>query len=168
MSPAAAAPRASSAGGPARGRTPVQQRMYEEGRADARAGRPSAAGELQGELQKAYSEGYASVTPASSSSSPSSSSRRTSSSSKRTSSSSSRRTSSRRRAPRPVRNAGRQLVRPVETQVTSWLVLAGMAAGVAFLYNLLRNAETVGSIIDKAASAVRWLDTPSPIPYKHN
>lgn len=154
------------------------KRARELGRADGRAGRPPDTA-VKSPDEFAYDRGYdeGKAERASSSGKSSSASRKSSTKSGRKSSTRSGRKSSgtrrrarRRRAPgaQLVRSAERRALAPIRARTIDGLVLVAAAGGVAFLYNLLRHADTTSLAIDKVVRAITWVDSTRPIPYSDN
>ena len=150
-------------------RTAIEQRLYEEGKADAEAGRPPTPPGGGANLVTAYEEGHAAGTPTP----------RTPPASDRPSRSSS---STRSKPPRPPANKTRRparsrsrarraltgpIARPAMRQTTSALGALGAALLVAVAYNALANADAVGGFLGGIAKALQWLDDPTKsIPYR--
>ncbi len=139
------------------------------GEEDARAGRPPEPG--FGMDEAAYLAGYESARPkrsTSSNRSGSSGSSKRSTSSKPSGSSKRSTSSARRRGGRARSRAARQIARPIEGQLVSGMTALGAMFALAVLYNALANAQAAAGVIDAAARAVRWLDSPRSIPYGGN
>lgn len=153
--------------GRAMSRNAIEQRLYDEGAADARAGRPATPPAGGAKLADAYQDGYASIpAPAATTQA------KTQAKTPKAKAPAARRAPAKRprrntRTPRPIRKAGRAFVAPIESNVVSGLTLLATAAGIAFLYNLLVHAETTATVIDRLVQAVKWLDSTSPIPYRN-
>lgn len=147
-------------------RTAAQQQIFDAGVADALAGRPATPPEGE-KLAKAYTDGFESVPRPEPKKAPA---KKAPATKKAPAKKAPAKKAPARRAPaavrRPATKAARQIYRPVESQVVSGMALIASAALVAFLYNLIRNAETTATAIDKLVAAVRWLDSTDPIPYR--
>lgn len=152
-------------------RTPIQQRLYDEGLADATAGRPATPPGTGAVLDKAYTDGYGSVTPPASS--------KKGPTAPKPSGTAGTPTRARRHAPprgrararrTPVsyRRASRALTAPVNNQLASGMTTIGLMIALAVLFNLLRNAQAVGGVITAVGKAVDWLDSPRSITYRPN
>jgi hypothetical protein len=144
-------------------RTAIQQTMFDQGADDARSGR--APTPPDGALGKDYTAGYDSVPakPATTSSTK----KKKPAARKTASKKPARRKPARRRPARLVDKAARQVAAPIESNVVSGLAVLGTAVAIAFLFNLLRNAGTTATVLDRLVDAVKWLDSPTPIPYRN-
>jgi hypothetical protein len=145
-------------------RTAIQQTIYDQGADDARAGRPSTPPD--GPLARHYEAGYASVP----SKAPTASSKKKPAKKAPAKKKPAARKPARRRRPGPVRvvdKAARQVAAPIESNFVSGLAVFGTAVAIAFLFNLLRNAGTTATVLDRLVDAVKWLDSPTPIPYRN-
>jgi hypothetical protein len=72
----------------------------------------------------------------------------------------------RRRTPRPVRNASRQIARPLERQFTSGLKVLGLTLGLVALYLVLENASAASGALNGITRGIEWFRAPDrSIPY---
>lgn len=151
-------------------RTPLEQRMFDEGKADGAAGRPSTPPQAGGALERAYAQGYT----AGSESRPAPAKKTGATKKAGTKKAPAKKTSSSRRSSTGSRAATRArkattapVGRIVARQTTSALGALGLAMAIALLYNFLTNAEKVEGFLGGIARAVQWLDDPTTsIPYR--
>ena len=141
--------------------------MFDEGKADGAAGRPSTPPEAGGALERAYAAGYATGSesrPAKKKSSGTKASTRKAPANK------SRRSSTGSRAATRARKATiAPTARIVGRQTTNALGVLGLAMAIALLYNFLSNADKVEGFLGGIARAVQWIDDPTKsIPYGPN
>jgi hypothetical protein len=128
----------------------------ETGAADAKAGRPA---EVPfGMDPDAYAAGY-DTAKAERTKSPGTKSKAATSANKATGTN--RRPAARRRA----RTAARRTMAPIERQAMNGATAIGTALALAVLYNVLANADAAAGVIAGAARVVKWLDSPTAIPY---
>lgn len=155
-------------------RTPIQQNLFDEGVADATGGRPSSPPE-QPDLARHYLAGYNSVTPEDKT--PAKKAPATKKAPTRKAPAAKKPAAKKpaaKKAPakkrsgraRPVARARRQIMAPIQTEFVSGIKVLAYMAGLAFGYNLMVNAKTTATAIDKLTGAVGWLDSTRPIPYK--
>ena len=150
-------------------RTPLEERLYTEGAADAAAGADPTPPTMGGKAETAYLAGYSSATkkpapkktpakkaPAKKKPAPKKTSRARSSS------------TTRRATPggRAARTAASRVTRPAERQLANGLTVLATAVAIAVGLNLLRNATYASSALTGLSKIVDWLDSPRPIPYR--
>ena len=138
----------------------------ETGAADAKAGRPA---EVPfGMDPDAYAAGYDTAKAERTRSAPGTKSPGTKSkaaTSKKTPANKSTGTNRRPAARRRARTAARRTMAPIERQAMNGATAIGTALALAVLYNVLANADAAAGVIAGAARVVKWLDSPTAIPY---
>ena len=140
-------------------RTPIQQQMYDDGVADATAGRPPQPPDGDG-LSKPYLEGYRSAGPADDADAKPARPAKTAKPAKTSSKTS-------RRARTAGRRTARQASAPIRATGRRAIGVVGLMVGLAFLYNALQHPQQFGGFLGGAAKALAWLDDPTKsIPYK--
>ena len=156
-------------------RTPIQQRLFDQGAEDARARRRATPPD--GPLAEHYTAGYDSITPDPAPPPAKAAPRRSTGRRPATKRPSRRRAparrSNRRRSSsmpaRSMRSAARAVKAPIESQLVSGMTVIATAVALAALYNALTHATTAGRAISGIARSVAWLDSPRPLPYgPHN
>lgn len=132
----------------------------ETGAADAKAGRPA---EVPfGMDPDAYAAGY-DTAKAERTKSPGTKSK--AATSKKTPANKATGTNRRPAARRRARTAARRTMAPIERQAMNGATAIGTALALAVLYNVLANADAAAGVIAGAARVVKWLDSPTAIPY---